>query len=100
MTLVTKIAGFTAFGVAVRTWALGIQKRPVFERPLTHAATGAAFGVLGYFVYHWEERQNVMIEQKHKELGRPKWDKGNGFVGTTSWTGAPLPTKEGEASQE
>ncbi len=32
MTLGTKIAGFAAFGVAVRAWALGIQRRPVFER--------------------------------------------------------------------
>jgi hypothetical protein len=68
--------------------------------PLTHAATGAVFGVFGYFVYHWEERQNVLIEQKHKELGKPKWDKGKGFIATTSWTGAPLPEKQEEPSKE
>lgn len=90
MTLGTKIAGFAAFGVAVRAWALGIQKRPVFERPITHAATAAAFGTLGYCIYHWEIQQNELIEKRHKELGRPKWEGGKGFRPTVSWTGQKL----------
>lgn len=36
--------------------------------PITHLATGTAFGAFGYVVYEWEKRQNVLIEQKHREL--------------------------------
>ena len=67
---------------------------------MTHAATGVAFGVFGYFAYHWEERQNELIERKHKELGRAKWEQGKGFIPTTTWMGEPIPMNRPRPQQE
>lgn len=36
--------------------------------PITHVATAAFFGVVGYGVYHAEHRQGELIEKKHREI--------------------------------
>ncbi|CAO3641254.1 unnamed protein product [Cunninghamella blakesleeana] len=59
MSVLSSVSGFAAFGVLVRTYALGLQKRPLFS-------TGV-FGSVGYYVYNLQEQQNATMEQK-KEL--------------------------------
>ncbi|CAO3621366.1 unnamed protein product [Mucor hiemalis] len=36
MSLIGSVSGFAAFGVLVRTYALGLQKRPIFSNPSSH----------------------------------------------------------------
>ncbi|KAI9260507.1 hypothetical protein BDA99DRAFT_464791 [Phascolomyces articulosus] len=67
MSVLTSVSGFAAFGVLVRTYALGIQKRPLFSNPSSHLAAAAAFGGVGYFFSQAIDRQNAIIEGK-KEL--------------------------------
>lgn len=33
-----------------------------------HALSVGAWGTLGYFAYGWQERQNVLLAEKHKML--------------------------------
>ncbi|KAI7862300.1 hypothetical protein BDF14DRAFT_1736567 [Spinellus fusiger] len=67
MTLLTSVSGFAAFGLLVRTYALGIQKRPLSSDPTGHAVVATLFGAFGYYVYNVEERQLALIAGK-KEL--------------------------------
>ncbi|ORX61451.1 hypothetical protein DM01DRAFT_1332053 [Hesseltinella vesiculosa] len=67
MTLLTSVSGFAAFGVLVRTYALGLQKRPLFSNPSGTAIAAAVFGGVGYYVHNLQERQNAAIATK-KEL--------------------------------
>ncbi|KAI8139062.1 hypothetical protein BJV82DRAFT_628094 [Fennellomyces sp. T-0311] len=64
MSVITSVTGFAAFGVLVRTYALGLQKRPLFSNPSTHVAAAAVFGAAGYFINSALERQNSLIEGK------------------------------------
>ncbi|CAO3642796.1 unnamed protein product [Mucor fragilis] len=41
MSLLGSVSGFAAFGVLVRSYALGLQKRPVFSNPSSHALAAA-----------------------------------------------------------
>ncbi|ORY96957.1 hypothetical protein BCR43DRAFT_492549 [Syncephalastrum racemosum] len=67
MSILTSVSGFAAFGVLVRTYALGLQKRPLFSNPSSHALAAAVFGGVGYYVNGLLERQSAAIEGK-KEL--------------------------------
>ncbi|KAG0174075.1 hypothetical protein DFQ28_009752 [Apophysomyces sp. BC1034] len=64
MSLLSSVSGFAAFGVLVRTFALGLQKRPVLSNPSSHAIAAGVFGAVGYFTYNVTERQTAMIEGK------------------------------------
>ncbi|KAI7858072.1 hypothetical protein BDC45DRAFT_458440 [Circinella umbellata] len=64
MSVLTSVSGFAAFGVLVRTYALGIQKRPIFSNPSTHVVAAAVFGGAGYFFSQAIDRQNSLIEGK------------------------------------
>ncbi|KAI9490615.1 hypothetical protein BDB00DRAFT_837280 [Zychaea mexicana] len=64
MSVITSVTGFAAFGVLVRTYALGLQKRPLFSNPATHLAAAAAFGGVGYFFGQALDRQSALIEGK------------------------------------
>ncbi|WOO81973.1 uncharacterized protein LOC62_04G005479 [Vanrija pseudolonga] len=68
MAEVPTVLGFAAFGFAARCFQLGIQKRPIFAGPQAHVAISTIFGGLGYYVYHLEQRQNVLLAEKKKEL--------------------------------
>ncbi|KAL0074571.1 hypothetical protein J3Q64DRAFT_1732226 [Phycomyces blakesleeanus] len=67
MSLLTSVSGFAAFGVLVRTYALGLQKRPLFANPSGHAIAAGAFGAFGYFAYNLQEKQLAIMAGK-KEL--------------------------------
>ncbi|RSH81041.1 uncharacterized protein EHS24_008475 [Apiotrichum porosum] len=59
MTLLSTVAGFSAFGFGVRCFQLGLQKRNIFSRPFGHVASVVGFGSLGYYLYHVEQRQSI-----------------------------------------
>ncbi|KAF7724818.1 hypothetical protein EC973_000703 [Apophysomyces ossiformis] len=64
MSLLSSVSGFAGFGVLVRAFALGLQKRPIFSNPSSHALAAGIFGAAGYFTYNVIERQTAMIEGK------------------------------------
>ncbi|KAI8969188.1 hypothetical protein BDF20DRAFT_150019 [Mycotypha africana] len=68
MTLLTSVSGFAAFGVLVRTYALGLQKRPLFSNPSGHLLAAGVFGGVGYFFYNLQERQAAQIAEKKEIL--------------------------------
>ncbi|CAM0139677.1 hypothetical protein VKS41_009037 [Umbelopsis sp. WA50703] len=68
MTLVGSVAGFATLGFTVRAYALGIQKRPIFEGISGHFLTAGAFGAAGYWVYNLQNKQIEQIENKKKLL--------------------------------
>ncbi|KAL1412435.1 hypothetical protein Q8F55_000180 [Vanrija albida] len=68
MSAIPTILGFSAFGFAARCFQLGIQKRPIFAAPQAHIAISTVFGGIGYYVYNLEQRQNVLLAEKKKEL--------------------------------
>ncbi|CAG8629491.1 10034_t:CDS:2 [Cetraspora pellucida] len=68
MTFVTTITGFAAFGVAVRAYALALERRPVFDNPITHVFTAAFFGGVGAYIYNAEQRQVELIEKRKQVL--------------------------------
>ncbi|CAG8456409.1 4869_t:CDS:2 [Ambispora leptoticha] len=66
--VVGHVTAWATFGVAVRAFALMIQRRPLFLNPSTHALTAAAFASAGYYIYQIEQRQYEIIAQRRKEL--------------------------------
>ncbi|KAI9633409.1 uncharacterized protein MKK02DRAFT_39030 [Dioszegia hungarica] len=68
MSLLANVLGFSAFGFGVRCFQLGLQKEGMFTRPLGHIGAAAAFGGIGYAVYHMEQRQNHLLADRKKEL--------------------------------
>ncbi|KAI7874785.1 uncharacterized protein EV154DRAFT_78673 [Mucor mucedo] len=68
MSLISSVSGFAAFGVLVRTYALGLQKRPIFSNPSSHALAAGVFGSVGYFLYNVQERQTAAIAAKKEVM--------------------------------
>lgn len=89
MSLLGSVSGFAAFGVLVRSYALGLQKRPILSSecqmnskyftciinqflllldPSSHALTAAVFGSAGYFLYNLQERQSALIAAKKEKM--------------------------------
>ncbi|SCV74943.1 BQ2448_7972 [Microbotryum intermedium] len=64
------ISSFAAVGFAVRCYQLAILKRNIFENLGGHALSVSAFTGLGYYLYHADERQRGMIEDKKQQLLR------------------------------
>jgi hypothetical protein len=68
MTVLTSIAGWAAFGLTARMYALGIQKRPLLDGIGAHFAVAGAFGALGYFIHQVQERQINRIHDRKQVL--------------------------------
>ncbi|GBB98392.1 hypothetical protein RclHR1_03210013 [Rhizophagus clarus] len=66
--VVPYIAGWGAFGFAVRVVALAIQQRPFLEKPATHALSTIFFGGVGSYVYYLEKRQLELIQKRKHTL--------------------------------
>ncbi|SCZ87818.1 BZ3500_MvSof-1268-A1-R1_Chr2-3g05286 [Microbotryum saponariae] len=64
------ISSFAAVGFGVRCYQLAIMKRNIFDNLGGHALSVAAFTGLGYYLYHAEERQRGLIEDKKAQLLR------------------------------
>ncbi|KAI8378603.1 hypothetical protein BD560DRAFT_325160 [Blakeslea trispora] len=67
MSLIGSVSGFAAFGVLVRTYALGLQKRPILSNPSSHLLAAGVFGAVGYYVHDLQERQSALMASK-KEI--------------------------------
>ncbi|KAG0258470.1 hypothetical protein DFQ27_004626 [Actinomortierella ambigua] len=68
MPLVGTVAGFATFGVAARAVALSIQRREITSGLGAYAASAAALGSVGYFVYGVEQRQNDLLKERKEVL--------------------------------
>ncbi len=89
MSLIGSVSGFAAFGVLVRTYALGLQKRPIFSSefykflvswcveikpnyfyldPSSHVIAAGVFGSVGYFLQNLQERQTAAIAAKKEVM--------------------------------
>lgn len=68
MSLIGSVSGFAAFGVLVRTYALGLQKRPIFSNPSSHLLAAGVFGSVGYFLHNLQERQTAAIAAKKEVM--------------------------------
>ncbi|KAI0787609.1 hypothetical protein C8Q74DRAFT_1366452 [Fomes fomentarius] len=68
MSLLANIVGFSIVGFAARVGQLGIQKRPIFENPVGHAIAMGAFGFVGYWAYHWDQRAAVLLAEKRAQI--------------------------------
>ncbi|RKP07177.1 hypothetical protein THASP1DRAFT_31009 [Thamnocephalis sphaerospora] len=68
-TTVRYVAGYGAFGVAVRALQLGLQKRPLLtSNPLVYAANAAIFGGIGFWLSGVDARHRALIEEKKRIL--------------------------------
>ncbi|KIO34741.1 hypothetical protein M407DRAFT_16693 [Tulasnella calospora MUT 4182] len=56
--------GFATFGLGVRAFQLGIQRRPVASGPVAYLLSAAGFGAFGYLADGWEHSQREMIAEK------------------------------------
>ncbi|KAG8906797.1 hypothetical protein FRB99_006064 [Tulasnella sp. 403] len=68
MVLLNNILGFSAFGIGVRAFQLGIQKRSLTSNPLAYGLSALGFGAFGYMVDGWEKRQVELIAEKEELL--------------------------------
>jgi len=72
MPLLPNLLGFSAFGLAVRAFQLGIQRKPVASGPVAYLLSGAGFGAVGYVVTGWEQRQAELILEKEDLIRQRK----------------------------
>ncbi|KIJ51012.1 hypothetical protein M422DRAFT_27104 [Sphaerobolus stellatus SS14] len=68
MAVLTSILGGSGFGLLVRLWQLGIQKRPLSQNLPAHISYMAGFGFLGYWADVWEVRSNHLIAQRKETI--------------------------------
>ncbi|KAF8938511.1 hypothetical protein BGZ58_000767 [Dissophora ornata] len=68
MALLTTVAGFSTFGLAVRGVALTIQRRPITTGFAGYGLSAVVFGSVGYFVYGVEQRQNELLKERKEVL--------------------------------
>ncbi|CAG8950183.1 hypothetical protein HYFRA_00008420 [Hymenoscyphus fraxineus] len=67
---VHKVLFWSAFGIAVRVWQLGIEKRPFFNRGSLWAYPlfGGIGGSFGYWMMGVEERQQAILAARRQSL--------------------------------
>ncbi|KAF8589793.1 hypothetical protein K439DRAFT_1382776 [Ramaria rubella] len=70
MAMLSSIIGFSGFGLLVRFWQLGIQKRNLFTYLPAHVSYIVGFGVVGYWAEVWELRSTELITQKREAIRR------------------------------
>ncbi|KAN0066449.1 hypothetical protein ACQY0O_000543 [Thecaphora frezii] len=68
MSAVTSILGYAGLGFLTRCYALGLQKRNVFDNLGGHAMVMTAFGALGYYLHGLEGRQLALIAEKKEQI--------------------------------
>ncbi|UZJ51269.1 hypothetical protein CBS101457_000589 [Exobasidium rhododendri] len=68
MTLATSVLGYAGVGFLTRCYALGIQKRNIFDNLGGHAMAMGAFGALGYYFHGLTGRQNELIAKKKEQI--------------------------------
>ncbi|KAI8909307.1 hypothetical protein DFJ77DRAFT_472066 [Powellomyces hirtus] len=65
-----ELAGWAMAGAFVRTWALGMQRRPLLERPHFHILFAAAGAGVGLLVSKFEASQLAQLEKQRDILTR------------------------------
>ncbi|VDB94296.1 unnamed protein product [Peniophora sp. CBMAI 1063] len=68
MGLLSTVLGFSAWGLASRFGQLGIQRRPLLDKPLGHAIAAGAFGFVGYWAYQWDVKSGEMLQGMRAEI--------------------------------
>ncbi|CAG8972038.1 hypothetical protein HYALB_00004902 [Hymenoscyphus albidus] len=65
-----KVLFWSGFGIAVRVWQLGIEKRPFFNRGSLWAYPlfGGVGGSFGYWMMGVEERQQAILGARRQSL--------------------------------
>ncbi|KAH8826343.1 hypothetical protein DL96DRAFT_1710926 [Flagelloscypha sp. PMI_526] len=71
------ITGGAVFGVAVRMYSLGIQRRRLTAWPMGHVLHGVVFGYVGYWVWRYDMRMKEILaegyaNQRRKNAEREK----------------------------
>ncbi|KAJ3019788.1 hypothetical protein HKX48_001761 [Thoreauomyces humboldtii] len=69
-TATVELVGWGLAGAFVRTWALGMQRRPLLERPYLHLVFAAGAAGIGYFVSQYEKTQLAALEVQRDKLTR------------------------------
>ncbi|WFD22979.1 hypothetical protein MEQU1_001663 [Malassezia equina] len=60
--------GYAGFGLLARCYALGIQKRNIFDNPGGHLAFAGAFGAIGYWLHGVKKSQEQLLEKQQQQL--------------------------------
>ncbi|KIS72253.1 uncharacterized protein UMAG_11831 [Mycosarcoma maydis] len=68
MSVAASVLGYAGLGFLTRCYALGLQKRNIFENLGGHAMLMTAFGALGYYVHGLEGRQLELIAHKKEQI--------------------------------
>ncbi|KAJ3164681.1 hypothetical protein HDU88_005113 [Geranomyces variabilis] len=68
--LYVELGGWAVAGAFVRTWALGLQQRPLLERPYLHVLFAAGGAGIGYLLSQWETTQLANLETQRDILVR------------------------------
>ncbi|EST06598.1 Exonuclease, RNase T/DNA polymerase III [Kalmanozyma brasiliensis GHG001] len=68
MSVAASVLGYAGLGFLTRCYALGLQKRNIFENLGGHAMLMSAFGALGYYVHGLEGRQLELIAHKKEQI--------------------------------
>ncbi|KAI5924676.1 hypothetical protein F4810DRAFT_112258 [Camillea tinctor] len=68
--MVSRVAFWAGFGVAVRFWQLGLEMRPFFNRQSlwawpVFAGVGASFG---YWLQGVDENQRLILEERKQSI--------------------------------
>ncbi|KAJ1027864.1 hypothetical protein NDA13_003317 [Ustilago tritici] len=68
MSVAASVLGYAGLGFLTRCYALGLQKRNIFENLGGHAMLMTAFGGLGYYIHGLEGRQLELIAHKKEQI--------------------------------
>ncbi|EPQ31863.1 uncharacterized protein PFL1_00062 [Pseudozyma flocculosa PF-1] len=66
--VVGSVLGYAGLGFLTRCYALGLQKRNIFDNLGGHAMVMTAFGGLGYYFHGLEGRQEELIAKKKEQI--------------------------------
>ncbi|KAK0526042.1 hypothetical protein OC834_004670 [Tilletia horrida] len=68
MAIAGTVLGYAGLGFVTRCYALGIQRRNIFENFGGHAILMGLFGAAGYWLHGVQERQVEIIDAKKREI--------------------------------
>ncbi|KAL9936852.1 hypothetical protein V8E36_004087 [Tilletia maclaganii] len=68
MAIAGTVLGYASLGFVTRCYALGIQRRNIFENFGGHAILMGLFGAAGYWLHGVEARQRQILSAKKEQL--------------------------------
>lgn len=60
--------GYAGFGFLARCYALGIQKRNIFDNFAGHLLFAGGFGLIGYWAHGVKQSQEQLLHKKQEQL--------------------------------